>query len=848
MPLSLAWAATTATPSSAAPSCTYDNLTSPSSANVSIADGEAVTISRDVSGTIYVNASTCPSTTDASVVATVTNTDTINVPESVGAGVGNTRVTIDLANGGFAPGATLEPNSSSEIEFNVSLAGAPGDSLSIASAGATGSVVAGDLGNNGVGIDQTGVNLDADEGDGVDADVTATGLTSLTMNGVATSDVLSAGGGSGTGAPAAVPAVLNGNNGADLLIGGNAGDTLNGNLGDDELRGGAGNDTLSGAGGDDLLVGGPGDDNEAGAGGNDVWIQTAQSTYSATSPQVPKTVKDATSTTVGSTVSTLDVNDSPGNPLIYDVNARVCLTSPNNSLSTKELTVKLTSPPQATVSADGTTVQAFTRPGGVTITLVNKRGDGTPYCYGIPSSGIQLDSEAFTTIGSAASCVTACRAFDGRFHPEDSLELLDNWRAVGYNYCVAPCPATPNTTWKLTVVDNTPSTGPPSNGAVWTLKGWSIEITYRSDASDGNDTVTGGPMLDLVDYSGRGQNLAACLSSNAAACPGGVATSGQAGEADSLGTTGAPAPQDVEQVYAGPGNDNLVGNDSVNELRGAGGSDTINGLGGNDVIFGGVDDDAVYGGAGDDTVYGGMGADSIDGNDGVDTANFGRSPVGVVVDMCGTYDPVAKTCSGPATATGEVIAPPQTCNPTYQAQIGSSCNDTLLNTENVAGTPYNDTITGNTGVNLLTGIGGNDTIRGLDGNDTLNGGPGNDSLDAGAGFDWVSYGGSSTPGVTVDLSGQDPTCAGAPCAYGSAGTDSIQGAEAITGSSFADTLTGSSIGNYISGGAGNDKIYALDGLDKVYGNDGDDVLDCGVDAFTDIYDGGTGSNTITNCP
>ena len=52
--------------------------------------------------------------------------------------------------------------------------------------------------------------------------------------------------------------------------------------------------------------------------------------------------------------------------------------------------------------------------------------------------------------------------------------------------------------------------------------------------------------------------------------------------------------------------------------------------------------------------------------------------------------------------------------------------DTLRNIENVTGSDFNDTLTGNTGANVLVGLGGNDILRGGGGSDTLTGGVGSD--------------------------------------------------------------------------------------------------------------------------
>ncbi|MFC5085778.1 M10 family metallopeptidase C-terminal domain-containing protein [Microvirga arabica] len=55
------------------------------------------------------------------------------------------------------------------------------------------------------------------------------------------------------------------------------------------------------------------------------------------------------------------------------------------------------------------------------------------------------------------------------------------------------------------------------------------------------------------------------------------------------------------------------------------------------------------------------------------------------------------------------------------------------------GTPGNDVLKGDSGVNGIPGFGGNDTIYGYGGNDAIMGGAGNDRLYGGAGSDHFRF-------------------------------------------------------------------------------------------------------------
>src|SRR5262245_43196852 len=114
----------------------------------------------------------------------------------------------------------------------------------------------------------------------------------------------------------------------------------------------------------------------------------------------------------------------------------------------------------------------------------------------------------------------------------------------------------------------------------------------------------------------------------------------------------------------------IIGTNNGETLKGTGGADTIMALGGND------------------TLKGLGGADCLDGGDGIDTALYSDSSAAVGVNL----------------ATGAGAG-------------GSAEGDTLVNIENVTGSSYNDSLTGDDRANVLTGMGGNDILKGGGGTD-----------------------------------------------------------------------------------------------------------------------------------
>ena len=188
------------------------------------------------------------------------------------------------------------------------------------------------------------------------------------------------------------------------------------------------------------------------------------------------------------------------------------------------------------------------------------------------------------------------------------------------------------------------------------------------------------------------------------------------------------------------------------------------------------------GGEGNDFLQGTYGNDVLTGGAGNDTASFvtaySTTATGVTVDL----------------------------NQQGAAQnTGAAGSDTLTGIENLIGSQYDDTLTGDGDANVLEG------------------GLGNDMLVAGAGDDTASYAGSAA-GVTVSLALQ-----GSAQNTGGAGTDTLTGFENLLGSASSDSLTGDAAANTLSGGAG------------------DDTLNPGANAAgsVDLLDGGAGSDTAS---
>jgi Ca2+-binding RTX toxin-like protein len=347
-----------------------------------------------------------------------------------------------------------------------------------------------------------------------------------------------------------------------------------------------------------------------------------------------------------------------------------------------------------------------------------------------------------------------------------------------------------------------------------------------------------------------------------------------------------------EGLFRGTANaDKIYGHDGNNDdLYGMAGNDTIWGFVGNDVLHGGADDDTLYGGLDSDKLYGdagndnlfgedgtdllvgGAGADRLDGGAGTDTASYAGSLAGVTVDL------------------SLFLSPPQ-------VSAGDASGDILVSIENLQGSSFDDTLTGNFSTSIVNGGSGNDTLKGgsilngddgddiLTGSRILNGGAGIDKLNIVNGFVGAIDGGADRD--LLDMSAITDGTVWVDFGYNlgpnqlflfnfifTVGSASVTNMESMIGTSFNDTMRGDRGSNFIDGGAGDDTILGYSpydtltpyaslgdviqggtGNDLLFSGTGNDLLDGGADddmievgGGTDTVVTGTGNDTIYFSP
>ena len=188
----------------------------------------------------------------------------------------------------------------------------------------------------------------------------------------------------------------------------------------------------------------------------------------------------------------------------------------------------------------------------------------------------------------------------------------------------------------------------------------------------GDDTLTGGSGNDTLNGDSGNDTL-----------------SGNDGDDVLSGSSG----NDI--LSGGGGRDTLSGGSGDDELYGGGSADTLSGGSGNDQLSGGDGNDVLDGGSGNDTLFGDAGNDELIGGSGIDTVDFSANGRSVKVNLHGH-------------------------------KVTGAGTDTIDGVENVVGSAFDDTVTGDKRDNVISGGDGNDTIRGKGGDDIFTGGDGDD--------------------------------------------------------------------------------------------------------------------------
>ena len=371
-----------------------------------------------------------------------------------------------------------------------------------------------------------------------------------------------------------------------------------------------------------------------------------------------------------------------------------------------------------------------------------------------------------------------------------------------------------------------------TDGNDFLLGGNGDDYLYGNSGDDtlngslGNNYIDGGSGVDTVEFSAVGLNhVKVDLETR----------SGEKYDGANV-LLGTDTLMNIEIVKGTSGNDTLLGNDSNNTLYGGDGDDTLAGRGGvnyldgeggnnwvsfsdsqhsatvdlganpaygeavvngntsvlynidniigsniADTFTGNNNSNTILGGRGDDTISGGNGNNFLDGEDGTNTLSYGYFNNG------GGVNGLSINLSSSSVNHG-------------------AYTDTIGNFQNLIGTNYNDTLTGNAQNNTIWAGTGDDQLVASLGNDHLLGENGNDTVDYS----------SINSNVLINLL--------AGTAQG-AGNDVLDSIENAIGGSGNDTLVGSNVTNTLLGGIGNDLLVGNQGNNTLNGGLGEDTAD-----------------------
>jgi Ca2+-binding RTX toxin-like protein len=182
----------------------------------------------------------------------------------------------------------------------------------------------------------------------------------------------------------------------------------------------------------------------------------------------------------------------------------------------------------------------------------------------------------------------------------------------------------------------------------------------------------------------------------------------------------------IERVTGSSYQDVFFGDGNENDFRGLGGYDWFVGsTGGRERYFGG---------------------------DGLDTVTYYQSTAGISASLR----------NGAGLSGGQE---------TGYGSLGDAVRDLYFEIENLVGTQFDDSLTGNEERNQLSGLDGDDFIFGYGGTDYMKGGAGDDTINGGAGSDFALYDGDLADYSLTRTSATDVVIAGAD------GTDSLSNVE-----------------------------------------------------------------------
>jgi Ca2+-binding RTX toxin-like protein len=392
---------------------------------------------------------------------------------------------------------------------------------------------------------------------------------------------------------------------------------------------------------------------------------------------------------------------------------------------------------------------------------------------------------------------------------------------------------------------------------------------FTLPATEGNDTLIGGPDIDIVTaapFFFDPTPVAGHFTLGDGAANDGFDLPG-AGPGDPVSVQAANISEIEDlavedrlnfETFLFEGTDLFVrGNAAENSLTTGSGDDDVDGLAGSDkLVLGEGDDEAEARDGFQDRIRCGPGEDAarVDQLDVVSacetvTTSFVR-PFGVPPPTPPRYvlpppPPPPRLADCPpgiqftfTLTAGNDVRVGTTMADLIFAGAGNDIIDGLSGDDCLSMGTGNDRGQGGLGSDLVLGGLGDDILLGATGSDRLNGDEGNDRVEGNAGNDRV-FGGAGRDNL-LGAAGNDAL-------HGQSGNDRISassGRDRVNGGSGSDRISGGSSADTINGDAGNDRINGGGSPDVLRGNSGNDRVSA-RDGRRDRINCGTGRDSVT---
>ncbi|WP_291994739.1 matrixin family metalloprotease [Candidatus Accumulibacter sp. ACC003] len=509
-------------------------------------------------------------------------------------------------------------------------------------------------------------------------------------------------------APGVVIEKAFGGMGNDRITGNDANNTLNGGGGNDSIFGGLGSDSIDGGSGNDTIDGGSGIDSMVGGDGNDIYY-----------------VRD-----VGDIVIETNASASiGGTDTVYSYLASYTLgTNVENGRILATGAANLTGNSLNNVLYAGAGNNALDGSSGT---------DTASYVYATAAVKVSLAvATAQATGGSGSDTLVAIENLTGSTYADTltgnaGANVLDG--GAGIDTMLG---GDGNDIYYVRDVGDIviETNASASIGGTDTVYSYLASYTLGANVENGRILATGaanltGNSLNNVLYAGAGNNVldgsSGTDTASYAYATAAVKVSLAVATAQATGGSGSDTLVAIENLTGSTYADTLTGNAGANVLDGGAGIDTMLGGDGSDIYYVRdvgdivIETNASASSGGSDTVYSYLASYTLGANVengrvvATGTANLTGNTLANVL-YAGAGNNVLDGSSGTDTASYKYATAGVTVSLAVAGAqaTGGSASDTLTLIENLTGSKYNDTLTGDAGANVINGGAGNDTLSG----------------------------------------------------------------------------------------------------------------------------------------